>query len=62
MQIARLTTRGRLTIPSAIRKRLKLRKGMKLVFREEDGQVIVTPLDKKYFHRFAGSSERKENY
>ncbi len=54
MQIGRFTTRGRLTIPAVIRKRLKIRKGMKLVFREEDGQVIVTPLDKNYFHRLAG--------
>ncbi len=40
MELARLTSKGQITIPIAIRKKLKLKEGDKVFFIEEDGKII----------------------
>jgi AbrB family looped-hinge helix DNA binding protein len=40
MELAKLTSKGQITIPLQIRKKLKLKKGDKVFFAEEDGRII----------------------
>jgi len=40
MELARFTSKGQITIPIAIRKKLKLKEGDKVFFIEEDGKII----------------------
>jgi AbrB family looped-hinge helix DNA binding protein len=41
MELAKITTRGQLTLPIEIRKRLGVREGSKVVFFEENGRIII---------------------
>ncbi len=40
MELARVTTKGQITIPKDIREKLNLRPGDKVIFLEEDGRII----------------------
>lgn len=40
IELARVTSKGQITIPRDIRKKLKLKTGDKVIFIEEDGRVI----------------------
>ena len=39
MELAKLTSKGQITIPQEIRKKLNLKQGDKVVFFEEDGKI-----------------------
>ncbi|HOO64563.1 MAG TPA: AbrB/MazE/SpoVT family DNA-binding domain-containing protein [Synergistaceae bacterium] len=41
MELAKVTLRGQITIPAAIRRKLKIREGDKVVFVEKDGRIFV---------------------
>lgn len=41
MELARMTSKGQLTVPIAIRKLLGVSAGDQLIFYEKDGQVII---------------------
>ena len=41
MELAKLTTKGQITIPAEIRKRLNVRAGDKVVFLEENGRIFI---------------------
>ena len=41
MEIAKITTRGQLTLPIEIRKKLNVKEGSKVVFTEENGRIII---------------------
>jgi antitoxin PrlF len=41
MEIAKITTKGQITIPIHIRKKLNLKDGDKVVFIEENGRVVM---------------------
>ncbi|MGI6588733.1 MAG: AbrB/MazE/SpoVT family DNA-binding domain-containing protein [Peptococcia bacterium] len=41
MELAKVTVRGQITIPIAIRKKLNIKDGDKMVFLEENGKVIM---------------------
>ena len=43
METGTLTSKGQTTIPKEIRDRLGLKSGDKLMFRIEDGKIVVTP-------------------
>ncbi|MCL2422242.1 MAG: AbrB/MazE/SpoVT family DNA-binding domain-containing protein, partial [Defluviitaleaceae bacterium] len=40
MELAKITTRGQITIPAAIRRRLSVKDGDKVIFFEENGRII----------------------
>jgi antitoxin PrlF len=40
MELAKITSKGQITIPVQIRKKLKLKEGDKVFFYEENGKVI----------------------
>ena len=41
MELAKVTSKGQITIPIAIRKALGLREGDKVLFVEKDGQIML---------------------
>jgi len=41
MELAKITTRGQITIPVEIRKKLGVKDGDKVIFLEESGRIIV---------------------
>lgn len=45
MELAKITSKGQITLPIAIRKKLNLKDGDKVVFIEKDGNyIIVNPV------------------
>lgn len=42
MELAKISSKGQITIPIAIRKKLNLKEGDKVLFLEENNKVIVT--------------------
>lgn len=40
MELAKLTSKGQITVPAEIRKKLRLRTGDKVVFTEEGGKIV----------------------
>lgn len=41
MELAKITTKGQITIPIHIRKKLNLKDGDKVIFIEENGRVVM---------------------
>jgi len=41
MELAKITTRGQITIPVEIRRKLGVKDGDKVVFFEQDGRIII---------------------
>ncbi|HML32915.1 AbrB/MazE/SpoVT family DNA-binding domain-containing protein [Sporomusa sphaeroides] len=62
MELAKITMRGQITIPSAIRKKLGVKDGDKVVFIEENGRIIMGNAAmialKTAQNAFAGEAER----
>ncbi len=54
MTTAIVTTKGQIVIPSAVRKRLNIRKGTKLCLIESGDRIILQPLTADYFEKMAG--------
>ena len=40
MELAKVTSKGQITVPAEIRKKLRLKTGDKVVFSEEDGKIV----------------------
>ncbi len=62
MELAKITTRGQITIPVEIRKKLGVKDGDKVIFIEENGRIIVENAAmialKNAQAAFAGEAER----
>ena len=62
MELAKVTTRGQITIPAAIRRRLSVKDGDKVIFFEENGRIIIENSTmialEKAQDAFAGEAER----
>lgn len=41
MELAKITTKGQITIPMQIRRKLNLKDGDKVIFMEQNGKIIV---------------------
>ena len=41
MELAKITTKGQITLPIQVRKKLNLKDGDKVLFMEEDGKIII---------------------
>ena len=54
METAVVTTKGQIVIPVKIRRRYGIKNGSKVAFIEQEGKLIVQPLDKDYFNNLAG--------
>lgn len=42
MEVSRVTSKGQITIPKAVRERLNLTEGDKVAFIEKDGNIVIT--------------------
>lgn len=49
-----VTAKGQIVIPSKIRRRLNIKRGTRLCILENGGQIILQPLNTKYFEKVAG--------
>ena len=49
MELAKLTTKGQITIPIEIRKKLNVGAGDKVVFLEENGRIFIENAEKLKF-------------
>ena len=62
MEIAKITTRGQITIPIDIRRKLGVRDGDKVVFIEDQGRIFIANTAKIAFANlrtgFVGEAER----
>ena len=54
MIMATVTVRGQIVKPSKIRRRLKIKRGIKLCIVEKGDQIILQPLTGEYFEKMAG--------
>ncbi|MCL2501385.1 MAG: AbrB/MazE/SpoVT family DNA-binding domain-containing protein [Defluviitaleaceae bacterium] len=62
MEVARITSRGQVTIPINIRRKLGVKEGGKIIFAEDNNRIFVTNAAKAAFTNmrtaFAGEAER----
>ena len=62
MELAKVMSKGQVTIPINIRRKLNLREGDKVIFMEQDGNIIVVNSAmvalQKIQHSFEGEAER----
>ena len=49
-----VTIEGQVVIPAKIRHRLGIKKGTKFHVEERKGEIILRPLDRKYFQEMSG--------
>lgn len=54
METVVITTKGQIVIPVKIRRKYGMKNGTKVAFIEQEGKLIVQPLDKEYFNKLAG--------
>jgi AbrB family looped-hinge helix DNA binding protein len=54
MDTSVVTTKGQMVVPAKIRRKLKIKRGTRVVIIEQDDGFVVKPLDRKYFEHFAG--------
>jgi AbrB family looped-hinge helix DNA binding protein len=54
MRCAIVSRNGRITIPTDLRKKYRIREGMKVALLEIQGKLSIEPITKNFFHRFAG--------
>ena len=46
MQTLRITARGQITIPAELRKRLGIETGTRISWTEENGRLVLTPIER----------------
>ncbi len=61
MQTSTMTVKGQILVPSKIRKQKGMKKGTVIIFIEKGDDVIIRPLTKDYFERYAGIFNDKES-
>jgi AbrB family looped-hinge helix DNA binding protein len=54
METSVVSIKGQIVIPSNIRRKLGIKKGTRIAFIEQNGKLILQPLDKNYFESLAG--------
>jgi AbrB family looped-hinge helix DNA binding protein len=54
METSVVTTKGQLVVPSKIRKKFNIKKGTRIAFIEQNGRLIIQPLNQNYFDTLAG--------
>lgn len=54
-----VTTKGQIVIPSSIRRRMNIKKGMKLYIEERGDEIILKAVTSEYFENIAGLLQTK---
>ncbi len=50
-----VSSRGQVILPSRLRKKNNIKKGMKFIIEVEDNKIILIPVDRNYFEKLSGS-------
>ena len=62
MELAKVTSKGQITIPIDIRRKLGVKEGDKILFMEDRGRIVMMNSSMEALHRaqnaFAGEAER----
>lgn len=61
METSTMTVKGQILVPAKIRKREGMKKGTIIIFIEKGDDIIIKPLSKDYFERYAGIFNDKGN-
>jgi len=48
------TSRGRITIPSLLRRKLGIKHGTRIWIEADESQIILTPITREYIHSLRG--------
>jgi AbrB family looped-hinge helix DNA binding protein len=59
--IATVTSKGQLVIPSRLRRRYGIRQGTQVVFCEENNKLILQPLTPEFIRSLRGSLKRERS-
>ena len=54
METSILTTKGQLLIPKRIRNKYGIKSGVKVIFEDTEGGVVIKPMNENYFKSFRG--------
>lgn len=54
METSIVTVKGQVVVPAKIRRKFGIKKGTKIAFIEQNGKLMIQPLDKSYFESMAG--------
>jgi len=54
METSVVTVKGQIVVPAKIRRKFGIKKGTKIAFVEQNGKLMIQPLDKNYFECLAG--------
>jgi AbrB family looped-hinge helix DNA binding protein len=54
MDTSVVTVKGQIVVPAKIRRKFGIKKGTKIAFVEQNGKLIIQPLDKNYFESLSG--------
>lgn len=55
-----VSSRGQVILPSKLRKKNEIKKGMKFTIEIEGNKIILIPIDKNYFKRLSGTISTKK--
>lgn len=59
METSVVTSKGQIVIPVKIRRKYGMKSGTKVAIIEQEGKLILQPLDKNYFNKLAGIMDAK---
>jgi AbrB family looped-hinge helix DNA binding protein len=54
METSVLTSKGQLLIPKRLRNKYGIKAGVKVLFEETEGGVVIRPINEEYFKSFRG--------
>jgi AbrB family looped-hinge helix DNA binding protein len=54
METSVVTVKGQIVVPARIRRKFGIKRGIKIAFVEQNGKLLIQPLDKNYFKSLAG--------
>ena len=54
IEMSVVTTKGQVVIPHSIREQFHIKKGTRVCFEPERGQIVLKPLTPEYFKKMAG--------
>lgn len=49
-----MTTKGQVVVPARLRKKYGIQPGKKIAFFEENGAIVLKPMDESFFSQYAG--------
>ena len=66
METSLMTTKGQVVVPARLRKKYGIKPGKKIAFFEENGSIVLKPMDESFFNQYAGmlkdTAPTKEEY